>query len=155
MSYNTIIATIKLGRGQVGFYDPISRIHLTLAKPDATVYSGTNCAALRRAVKNGTLIVTSGTLGKEIPQFKLVKNDSGRVVLVSNAAEENKPVVKEEEAPKVAPVVEEKAPVIEKEEITEEAEKVKEVVEQPAEEKEEPVKTSAKKKTTKKSKKAE
>lgn len=100
-----VIATIKLAAGRVGFYDELSRIHLTLGAPTAHVYSGTNCARLRRAVRDGVIRLVDGTLGGEIPPFKVVKVGD-KFKLASNIQEEIKPVFKEavklEEA--VAPV---------------------------------------------------
>lgn len=89
-----VIATIKLAAGRVGFYDELSRIHLTLGAPTAHVYSGTNCARLRRAVRDGVIRLVDGTLGGEIPPFKIVKVGD-KLKLASNVQEEIKPVFKE------------------------------------------------------------
>ena len=85
------IAKIALAPGQVGYYDQYSRIHLTLGKPEAIIYSGTNCAQIRRSIKAGTIRLVSGTLGEQIPPLKLVKTTKG-IKLVSNAAKEHEPV---------------------------------------------------------------
>ena len=100
-----VIATIKLAAGRVGFYDELSRIHLTLGAPTAHVYSGTNCARLRRAVRDGVIRLVDGTLGGEIPPFKVVKVGD-KFKLASNIQEEIKPVFKEAVKPEeaVAPV---------------------------------------------------
>lgn len=88
------IAKIKLAPGRVGFYDPLSRIHLTLGSPYAYVKSGTNCSALRRNVRNGLITIEEGTLGENVLPFKVITTDNGGFRLVSNAEEDNKPVVK-------------------------------------------------------------
>ena len=93
-----IIATIHLAPGRVGFYDPLSRIHLTLSHPETYVYSGTNCASLRRNVKSGVIRILEGTLGEDVPPLKVVKVN-GKYHLASNAEEEMKPVVKKDDAP--------------------------------------------------------
>ena len=93
-----IIATIHLAPGRVGFYDPLSRIHLTLSHPEAYVYSGTNCASLRRNVKSGIIRILEGTLGEDVPPLKIVKVN-GKYHLASNVEEEMKPVVKKADAP--------------------------------------------------------
>ena len=100
-----VIATIKLAAGRVGFYDELSRIHLTLGAPTAHVYSGTNCARLRRAVRDGVIRLIDGTLGGEIPPFKVVKVGD-KFKLASYIQEEIKPVFKEAVKPEeaVAPV---------------------------------------------------
>ena len=85
------IALIRLAPGRVGFYDPLSRIHLTIGSPNAYVPSGTNCANLRRNVKNGVISLVDGTLGGDIPPLKVVNDENG-VRLVSNAEEANKPI---------------------------------------------------------------
>lgn len=129
-----VIATIKLAPGQVGFYDPLSRIHLTLGNPVATVYSGTNCAALRRNVKSGIIRILDGTLGNDVAPFKIVKVGD-KYKLASNSAEENKPVFAEdvkaapaEEKADQAPTVEvEIKPVITPEPAAEETTPVEEV----------------------------
>lgn len=59
------IAVIRLRPGQGGFYDELSRIHLTVGSPEATVYAGTNCSQLRRSVRSGRLALISGSLGTE------------------------------------------------------------------------------------------
>lgn len=67
------IAVIRLSKGQVGYYDELSRIHLTLNKPEAIIYAGTNCTQLRRSIKSGRLKLISGSLGKEDIPKKLKK----------------------------------------------------------------------------------
>lgn len=57
-----IIAKIRLAKGEVAFYDELSRIHLTLSRPTADVYDYMNTAALRRAVMNKRIILVAGTL---------------------------------------------------------------------------------------------
>ena len=99
---SNIIATIALAPGRVGFFDPLSSIHLTLGNPTAHVYSGTNCANLRRNVKCGILRLLDGTLGAEVPPFKIVEVN-GQLKLASNAAAEMKPVYAEEKADEKVP----------------------------------------------------
>ena len=38
------IAVIRLAPGQVGYYDELSRIHLTIGNPERAIYAGTNCS---------------------------------------------------------------------------------------------------------------
>lgn len=87
-----VIATIKLAPGQVGYYDEYSRIHLTIAHPETAIYSGTNCAQIRRSIKAGRIILTSGTLGPEIAPVRIVKTPTG-VKIVTNKDAEHAPVV--------------------------------------------------------------
>ena len=106
------IAKICLAPGNIGFYDPLSRIHLTLGAPTAYVPSGTNCASLRRNVRNGVIRLLEGTLGPDVAEFKFVGTDSG-MKLVSNA--ESKEIVAQKDENKAsdelgAEVKEEEAP---------------------------------------------
>lgn len=153
-----VIATIKLAEGQVGFYDPLSRIHLSISNPIAHVISGTNCAQLRRSVKSGRIRILEGTLGGDVPPFKVVKTGN-KIKLVSNVAEEMKPVVAE-------PVAENKPVMPEVKEIKEEVKEaapepvIEQVVAEPVEELpkeavevEEAKPETSKKKSKKKSKK--
>ena len=171
---NKIIAKIKLNPGKGGYFDPISRIHLTHGNPFADVYAGTNTTGLKQAVYNKRISLLSGSLGVIEPPFKLVKGKDGRMVLVPNnkngekiEAKQAKEVKIEQpkvEEPKVEetkveeikeevisePVVEEtpaEEPVVE--EITEEVEEVSEESEETKEEEE----STDKKKKKKKSKK--
>jgi hypothetical protein len=142
---NNVIATIKLAPGRVGFYDELSRVHLTLGAPTAVIYSGTNCARLRRAVRDGVIRLVDGTLGGDIPPFKIVNID-GKLKLASNIEAEMKPVFKEEVTEKAAePAKAEEKPVEKVEEVKEEPVATEEVkaeevvaeeakVEEPAEE---------------------
>ena len=123
---NNVIATIKLAPGRVGFYDELSRVHLTLGAPTAVIYSGTNCARLRRAVRDGVIKLVDGTLGGDIPPFKIVNVD-GKLKLASNIEAEMKPVFKEEVAKKAAePAKAEEKPVEKVEKVV-----VEEVKEEP------------------------
>ena len=58
----TAIATVRLAPGQVGYYDELSRVHLTMSRPKATIYDYMNTSAILRSIKNRTLILDSGTL---------------------------------------------------------------------------------------------
>jgi hypothetical protein len=160
MSKNTI-AVVQLSPGEVGYYDELSRIHLTIGHPAEAVEAGTNCTQLRRSVKSGRLRLVSGSLGAEVPPFKFVR-DGGRYVLTKN--DETAPsivVAKPKEAAAEVKVAaeENKAAEAKAEEVKEKpatkAKKTKkeEVVEAAAEEAvaEEPKKAT--KKTSKKAKK--
>jgi len=166
-----VIATVRLAPGQVGYYDELSRIHLTIGMPEKAIYAGTNVTQLRRSVKSGRLILVNGTFGEERPPFKLVrkgdryylahnKSDSKKQpeVAVPTKAEEVAPVVEEKAAPveEVAveePVVEEAPAEVEETPAAEEAPAVEEtpaVEEAPAEEEAPKKKKTTRKKTAKK-----
>lgn len=108
------IARIALAPGQVGYYDEYSRIHLTVGAPEATIYSGTNCAQIRRSIKSGRIRLLSGSLGAPVAPFRIINTPSGRKI-VSNVKKELEPVVAEikpEIMPEAISTVEEKTEVI-------------------------------------------
>ena len=126
-----IIATIRLAQGEGGYYDELSRIHLTAGNPQRDVYAGTNCTQLRRSVKSGRLRLLFGSLGEE---KKIDLDKKGNRFTASEAPVA--PVV----APVAAPVVEPEAHVVEEapafieESGATEIEAVKSVEETPVEE---------------------
>lgn len=61
----THIAVVTLAPGQVGFYDDLSGIHLSLTNIKASITEGMNTAGLVNAVKAGKITVVSGSLGTE------------------------------------------------------------------------------------------
>ena len=126
-----IIATIRLAQGEGGYYDELSRIHLTVGNPQRDVYAGTNCTQLRRSVKSGRLRLLFGSLGEE------KKIDLGRKGNRFTTPEAPvSPVVAHEAAPVVepeAPVAEE-APAFVEESGATEIEAVKPAEEAPTEE---------------------
>lgn len=79
-----IIAVIQLQPGQGGYYDDLSRIHLTIGNPRANVYAGTNCTQLRRSLKAGRLKLVTGSLGTEVPPFKLIRKGTSYILQPNN-----------------------------------------------------------------------
>ena len=124
----TPIAVIKLMPGQAGYYDEYSRVYLTIGNPTATIYSGTNCAQLRRSIKNGTIGLVSGSLGPNVPPVKIVEDGKGGARLVSNYEEEHKPVFAKEDVIEEKSIVEETKP----EETVEETEETAKEEKKPA-----------------------
>ena len=57
-----VIATIRLERGQTGYYDKLTNIHLTLTNPIGYVYEGMNVSVLKRSVKAKRIGIVSGSL---------------------------------------------------------------------------------------------
>lgn len=60
-----IIGKIKMAPGNVGWYDPISRIALTQANPIAEIKSEMNLDTVRRGLLFGTIILLEGTVDEE------------------------------------------------------------------------------------------
>jgi hypothetical protein len=135
------IAKIRINAGNPGWYDSLTNIHLTITRPEALVYEGSNTTNIKRAVSFGLVHVTEGSLEEEVK------------------VEESKPVAKQvvrEVAPQVEVKTEEVATeetVVEevKEETTETVETVEETkeVEEAKEEKPKAKKTTKKKSTKK------
>lgn len=65
---NDIIATIKLALGEVGFYDPLSGIHLSIGNPVAYVRAGVNTSQLQSSIRSGRLVLVEGSLGNPPPE---------------------------------------------------------------------------------------
>ena len=135
------IAKIRINAGNPGWYDSLTNIHLTITRPEALVYEGSNTTNIKRAVSFGLVHVTEGSLEEEVK------------------VEESKPVAKQvvrEVAPQVEVKTEEVATeeTVEeevKEETTETVEAVEETkeVEEAKEEKPKAKKTTKKKSTKK------
>jgi hypothetical protein len=135
------IAKIRINAGNPGWYDSLTNIHLTITRPEALVYEGSNTTNIKRAVSFGLVHVTEGSLEEEVK------------------VEESKPVAKQvvrEVAPQVEVKTEEVATeetVVEevKEETAETVETVEETkeVEEAKEEKPKAKKTTKKKSTKK------
>lgn len=129
-----VIGVVRLAKGRVGYFDELTRIHLTISSPERPIYAGMNTANIKRAVHSGVLRLISGSLELEVDQ---IKKDMHKE---APKAVEIKPAPKAEAKPEVvvpAPVVEEivEAPVVE--EVVEEAPApAEEVVAEPAVEEE-------------------
>lgn len=56
------IAKIKLAAGHVGWYEPLSRIHLTLSNPIAEITAGTKLEGIRTSLSYGTIVLIEGSI---------------------------------------------------------------------------------------------
>ena len=116
-----IIAKIGLTRGQVGFYDPLTNIHLTITKPFADIYQGMNTSRIRASIKSGRLKLVSGcldpielkednttqpkaTTDKKVETKQKVKETKEEVVVVKEEIKQEKVI---EETPVITEVKEE------------------------------------------------
>ena len=129
MATKQVIAKVKLNPGKGGYFDPITRIHLTHGDAEKPVFAGMNTTNLRKAVRDKRITITSGSLGEFTPPFKLVKTADGKVVLTQNNGKVNAEKETKKEVPKET---KEKESVVE--EPVEESEEAEEV-EAPVEEK--------------------
>lgn len=87
-----VIARIKLNPGQGGFFDPVTRIHLTHGDPVQDVYAGMNTEGLKAAVRNKRISLVSGSLGSSVAPFKFVRRQDGKIVIVPNAVQQSENV---------------------------------------------------------------
>lgn len=149
---SNVIGRVRLSKGRVGYFDELTRIHLTISRPEAPVYAGMNTANLKRAVRGGVLRLVAGSL--ELEQAKVVK-DVHTTEATKAATEKVEEVVtpvapaKEEvqaEAKKEAEAKETKTEEAKAEEVKAEEVKAEEVVEEKATEEAETKTTSRKRK---------
>lgn len=124
-----VIATVRLAQGRVGFFDELTRIHLTISRPEAYITSNMNTANIKRAVHQKTLRLVSGSLEPEVAS--VVELTNGKPVVKEEAVKAPKVVVPQEVVETTAPVAEEVVEAVE--EVKEvEAKEAEEVVEKPA-----------------------
>lgn len=118
------IATIKLAPGEAGYYDEYSRIYLSSTRPDAVIYSGTNCTQIKRSIKSGRLRLVSGGFDKPVTEPVVEQQTPVITEEVKEVPVQEEEVKTEEE---VAPtiVTEEQAPEEVKEEVPVREEEVK------------------------------
>lgn len=83
METKKFLATVKLNAYNGGYYDPITRIHLTIGNPTANLYAGMNLTGIRKAIRSGTLSVVAGHIDGLAPEFKLERKGN-KFVLVPN-----------------------------------------------------------------------
>ena len=102
------IAKIRINAGNPGWYDPLTNIHLTITRPEAYVYEGSNTTNIRRSVSHGLVHILEGSLEEE---------------KATREVETKKEAVKE--VREVAPQVEETTEEVAKEEVVEEKPKAK------------------------------
>ena len=65
-----LIAVVKLARGEVGYFDDITRTHLTLSNPYAKIYKGMNTKNIKMSVHSGRLELVSGSFEPETDSVK-------------------------------------------------------------------------------------
>lgn len=123
------IAKIRINAGNPGWYDPLTNIHLTITRPEAIVYEGSNITNIKKGVSFGLVHVIEGFLEETKATVQIAKEKDVKVR-------------------EVAPQVEIKTEEIVADEITLTEEEVQEVIEEVTEVVEE--KPKAKKTTTKK-----
>ena len=68
-----MIAIIRLAPGEVGFYDDLTAIHLTRAKPERAIFAGMNTKNLRKGVRYGRILLVSGSLSPKTKAKEVAK----------------------------------------------------------------------------------
>ncbi len=71
-----MLAKITLAPGQIGFHDALSNIHLTVANPTAVVPIGANTEHLKEAVKDGKILLLTGTLSSTLKHREVKPKES-------------------------------------------------------------------------------
>lgn len=121
------IAKIRINAGNPGWYDSLTNIHLTITRPEALVYEGSNTTNIKRAVSFGLVHVTEGSLDEEVKietiavKKEVVREVAPQVEVKTEevVTEEVKPVEVQEE------VQTEETQEVAKEEVVEEKPKAK------------------------------
>ena len=78
------IAKIRINAGNPGWYDSLTNIHLTITRPEALVYEGSNTTNIKKAVSFGLVHVTEGSLDEE--SVKTVETKSVKEEVVREVA---------------------------------------------------------------------
>ena len=126
-----IIATIRLGHNQVGFYDKLTGIYLTQEKPTADIFAGMNTMQIRKSLISKRIVLISGSLdNSSLPIMTAVNNQkkTEAAPIVDIAPNTEKPVMEQHTKETVATAIEEAAP--KKKSKRKAAEKVEESVEE-------------------------
>lgn len=139
------IAKIRIAAGNPGWYDSLTNIHLTIARPTAFVYEGQNVTNVKNAIRHRIVSLIEGDLEpisseiKETPEVEEVRDVIETPVVKEEQQQPKKQKVVKEETVKEEVVKQEEQP--KQEEVK--AEEVKE--EEVAEEQQEEKKTTRKK----------
>lgn len=112
------IAKIRLALGNVGFYDSLTGVRLTKAEPEGIIYSGKNTANIKKAIKEGKVVLKEGSLSslQNEPVLKReMKNDKPKQKKATKEIKkETKPVEKIEKIEPVSvPVTQKKQEIVE------------------------------------------
>lgn len=65
-----LLGTVKLTPGQVAFFDPKTKMHLTVASPFGRIYNGMNTVNIQRSVRSGRLMLVSGSFQHKEQEIK-------------------------------------------------------------------------------------
>lgn len=107
---NKVKAIIKLADGNVGFYDNLTQIHLTILSPLGRVYEGMNTTNLQRGVACNTIEVLEGSLtSTPVEEKPVVSTPMEELTPAEKVEEEKVPEVVEQEPEKEEIATEEKA----------------------------------------------
>lgn len=139
----TVKAKVRLATGNVGWYDPLTNIHLTIQRPEGIVYEGMNTSNLKKGVMYKTITVTDGSLSE--PSETVIPTNFTEVAKKAKSVE--KEIINETKEEVKEIVVEETKELEEVAEETEKVEAIEEDVVEKVEEEKPKKKTSKKKKS--------
>lgn len=144
------IATIRLERGNVGWFDPLTNIHLTIRKPDAYVFEGMNTTNIRKGIQHKTIILMDGSLEPSINLNEGQTPSGPKVNVMQEVPAMEQPIAEPDALPvEIFEKYEAKEIAINEEVIAEIVEEVIEDEVEVKEEKKKPAKKTTKKKATK------
>ena len=97
------IANIRIAAGNPGWYDSLTNIHLTIARPTAFVYEGQNVTNIKKGIRYRLVSLIEGDLEpisseiKETPKDEEVRDVIETPVVKEEQQQEQQEVVKQEE----------------------------------------------------------
>ena len=96
------IANIRIAAGNPGWYDSLTNIHLTIARPTAFVYEGQNVTNIKKGIRYRLVSLIEGDLEpisseiKETPKDEEVRDVIETPVVKEEQQQEQQETVKEE-----------------------------------------------------------
>lgn len=119
---SNVIAKIMIAPGNVGWFDPLTRIHLTLKHKTSDVYDYQNTTNIKKAVAYGTVKLVYGTLDPVVeqlvePEVVKAKPEKKQKPEVVEVKQEEVVVAQEEIVEQIAEEIIEEVVIEQKEEI--------------------------------------
>lgn len=81
------IAKIRINAGNPGWYDPLTNIHLTITRPEAIVYEGSNITNIKKGISFGLVHVIEGSLEETKATVQITKEKDVEVREVASQVE--------------------------------------------------------------------
>lgn len=106
-----IIAIIELAPGNIGWYDSLTGIHLSLTKKTAYIYKNFNVTNIRKAIKEGKIKIITGSPNLSSDSVSSINNpivyEAPKSLVKEQPIEIPEDIIEEE----ISEVIEEEAPI--------------------------------------------